>query len=139
VDGHPLEVRLAGATADSVSFAADGVRRRFDVHRVGDTVYVDSPLGHSALRERPRFAEGGSGVEAAGELVAPMPGVVVRLAARAGEDVERGSVVAVLEAMKMEHYVTAPHRGRVAEVRVREGQTVEAGAVLAVIEERRAG
>jgi len=139
VDGRPLEVRHAQATADFAVLEVAGVRRRFEVHHVGDVAYVDSPLGHSALREVDRFPSRATGPEAAGELVAPMPGVVVRLVARAGDEVERGAVVAVLEAMKMEHRVRAPHGGRVAEVRVREGQTVEAGVVLAVIEQRRAG
>jgi biotin carboxyl carrier protein len=59
---------------------------------------------------------------------------VVRLRARAGDEVAAGAVLAILEAMKMEHQVTAPHAGRVAAVLVEEGQAVEAGAVLAVVE-----
>jgi acetyl/propionyl-CoA carboxylase alpha subunit len=139
VDGRPLDVRLLQAAADAVVLEVAGVRRRLEVHQVGDVAYVDSSLGHSALREIARFPSRAAAREAAGELVAPMPGLVVRLSARAGDEVEPGTVVAVLEAMKMEHHVRAPHAGRVAEVRVREGQTIEAGVVLAVIEERRAG
>jgi biotin carboxyl carrier protein len=48
--------------------------------------------------------------------------------------VKRGEVLAILEAMKMEHEVTAPHDGKISEVRVETGQQVEAGAVLVVIE-----
>jgi propionyl-CoA carboxylase alpha chain len=51
-----------------VDLEADGVRRRFQVHRVGDTAYVDSPLGHTELRERPQDPElpGAEGRPAAG-------------------------------------------------------------------------
>jgi acyl-CoA carboxylase subunit alpha len=118
---------------DEIDLVADGIRRRFDVHRVGETVYIDSALGHSVLRSIPRFPSVQSSTTP-GTLLSPMPGVVVRLGAQVGEAVEAGAVVAILEAMKMEHPVTAPRAGRVAELRVREGQTVEAGVVLAVIE-----
>jgi biotin carboxyl carrier protein len=60
--------------------------------------------------------------------------VVVRVGVEPGQQVQAGAVVAVIEAMKMEHPVAAPHPGRVAEVRVRPGQAVDAGYVLAVIE-----
>jgi acetyl/propionyl-CoA carboxylase alpha subunit len=136
---QPIDLSLVEAQAEGVVLEVGGVRRRFEVRRVASTWYVDSPLGHSTLRERERFAEAAGGEQAAGELLAPMPGVVVRLPARAGDSVESGAVVAVLEAMKMEHRVLAPRAGRLAELRVAEGQTVEAGAVLAVIEELRAG
>ena len=54
------------------------IRRTFAVHQAGDVSYVDSALGHSALAEQPRFAEPGPEA-AAGALVAPMPGTVVRI------------------------------------------------------------
>jgi propionyl-CoA carboxylase alpha chain len=62
-----------------------------------------------------------------------MPGTVVRVAAALGDQVREGQVVAVLEAMKMEHRIVAPASGVVAELAVAQGQQVEAGAVLAVI------
>jgi propionyl-CoA carboxylase alpha chain len=61
--------------------------------------------------------------------------MVLRVEVAPGDSVVAGSVVAVLEAMKMEHAVLAGSTGRVAGVMVRPGQQVEAGAVIAVIEE----
>ncbi len=63
-----------------------------------------------------------------------MPGKVIRLAVAAGAEVEAGAVVAVLEAMKMEHELLAPAAGTVAELLVAEGDQVDAGAALAVID-----
>ena len=77
-----------------------------------------------------RAASGGTGGGDA-ELVAPMPGLVVGIHVRAGDDVTAGDRVATLEAMKMEHVVTAPRDGRVEEVGVREGEQVERGRVVA--------
>jgi propionyl-CoA carboxylase alpha chain len=59
---------------------------------------------------------------------------VIRLAVTEGAAVEAGSVVAVLEAMKMEHELLAPAAGTVAAVHVTEGDQVDAGAALAVID-----
>jgi propionyl-CoA carboxylase alpha chain len=59
----------------------------------------------------------------------------VRIGVEAGAEVAAGDVVLVLEAMKMQHTVTAPHDGTVTEVNVEPGAQVAAGEVLAVVEE----
>jgi acetyl-CoA/propionyl-CoA carboxylase biotin carboxyl carrier protein len=68
------------------------------------------------------------------ELVAPMPGQVLAIAAPAGASVATGDTVVILEAMKMEHAVTAPRDGVVREVVVRQGDQVTRGQRLAVVE-----
>ncbi|QDC10150.1 3-methylcrotonyl-CoA carboxylase [Oceanicola sp. D3] len=76
------------------------------------------------------------GAEAAGEgaILAPMPGVVRSLHVRAGETVQAGDRLAVMEAMKMEHVMRAPHDGVVAELAVAAGDQLEAGALIVRIE-----
>jgi pyruvate carboxylase subunit B len=59
-----------------------------------------------------------------------MPGLVVRLLVREGEQVQAGAGLVVLEAMKMENELKAPRAGVVQGIRVAPGQTVEKGAVL---------
>lgn len=68
------------------------------------------------------------------EIKAPMPGLVVRVEAEAGQAVRRGQVLVVLQAMKMENELSAPRDGTVREVRVKPGQAVEHGEVLAVLQ-----
>jgi propionyl-CoA carboxylase alpha chain len=63
-----------------------------------------------------------------------MPGIVVRVLVEAGQRVEAGQELVVLEAMKMEHRICAPDAGLVTEVRVAVGQTVAAGMALVVLE-----
>jgi propionyl-CoA carboxylase alpha chain len=75
-----------------------------------DDVFVDWPGGHAALRRTPRFVDPADAV-ATGSLLAPMPGTVVSVAVASGEQVETGQTVLVLEAMKMQHRVSAPHAG----------------------------
>ena len=101
--------------------------------RYGPDVYVDSARGPVHLVALPRFPEPGSAVEK-GSLVAPMPGNVIRLGAAVGDTVTAGQPLIWLEAMKMEHTITAPADGVLAELNVDTGHQVEVGAVLARVD-----
>ncbi|SFL00315.1 biotin carboxylase N-terminal domain-containing protein [Streptomyces pini] len=142
-------VRALRVAADHVELEIDGVRHRFDVAVYPDgpggrtgpgdaegraRVFVDSPLGAYALTALPRFSDPHARTEP-GSLLAQMPGTVVRVADRlaAGDAVTAGQPLLWLEAMKMEHRVTAPADGVLRELRVTAGQRVEVGAVLAVV------
>jgi biotin carboxyl carrier protein len=59
-----------------------------------------------------------------------MHGVVIRVPVEKGVVVERGTVVCVVEAMKMENEILAPHDGTITEVIVKSGDTVDVGAAL---------
>jgi acetyl/propionyl-CoA carboxylase alpha subunit len=69
-----------------------------------------------------------------GRLIAPMPGVVLSLAVGVGQQVAEGELIAVLEAMKMEHRLEAPFAGTVAELGSEQGAFIDAGALIAAIE-----
>ncbi|HET7280408.1 MAG TPA: biotin carboxylase N-terminal domain-containing protein [Dermatophilaceae bacterium] len=125
-------VRLLAHDADQVCLEVDGVRRAFSVHRYGAQACVDSPLGPVTLTAVDRFPDPSAHV-VPGSLLAPMPGVVVSVAATLGDAVERGAPLLVLEAMKMRHPIAAPVHGVLTELHVRHGQHVEVGAVLAVV------
>jgi propionyl-CoA carboxylase alpha chain len=130
---EPAGVALVAASAEAVTLDVEGVRYEYAVHRApGEKVYVDSALGSVALRAIPRFADP-SDLVAPGSLLAPMPGTVVRVETEPGAAVTEGQTLVVLEAMKMEHRITAPVSGTVTELGVAAGRQVEAGAVLAVI------
>jgi biotin carboxyl carrier protein len=64
----------------------------------------------------------------------PMPGKVVKVLVKAGDEVKAGAPVVVIEAMKMENELRAPRDGKVKDVSAKEGQTVEAGQSLATLE-----
>ncbi len=71
----------------------------------------------------------------AGGLLAPMPGRVISVHVEVGDRVERGQVVAVIEAMKMEHRLVAHQAGTVREVRAHAGAQVARGELLVVVDE----
>ncbi|HVX54789.1 biotin/lipoyl-containing protein, partial [Nocardioides sp.] len=128
------DVTVVAASPDSVTLEVGGVARTFAISIVdGALVDVDSPLGHVALRKLPRFTDPADRV-AAGSLLAPMPGSVVAVHAQVGDVVEEGRPLLVLEAMKMQHTITAPHAGTVTELDVAVGDQVTGGAVLVVVD-----
>ncbi len=143
--GHGPRVRVSDVRVDgdAVSLTLDGrqwtlrVSELPDGHDVsyGDESRrwaVDSPLGSATLMQLPRFPSAAAEV-APGDLDAPMPGTVLRVAVAEGHEVEEGDLVMVLEAMKMEHRVTAPHAGTVESLLVSEGAQVAGGDTLARI------
>jgi propionyl-CoA carboxylase alpha chain len=125
-------VTLVDRTPDEVVLDDGGVRRRFDVRRYSMDVYVDAPMGSRHYRIVDRFADPAHQL-AAGSLLAPMPGAVVRTAVEVGTVVAAGQPIIWLEAMKMQHQIEAPCDGVVTELPVSPGQQVDVGAVLAVV------
>ncbi|MEX1652977.1 biotin carboxylase N-terminal domain-containing protein [Streptomyces pseudovenezuelae] len=124
-------VRVLHADAGRVVLEVDGVQRKFEVSRYGDHVHV----GGVALKSLPRFPDP-TAQHAPGSLLAHMPGTVVRIADGLGEGsaVEAGQPLLWLEAMKMEHKITAPVTGTLAALNAVPGQQVTVGSLLAVVE-----
>ncbi|MFF1255294.1 MULTISPECIES: biotin carboxylase N-terminal domain-containing protein [unclassified Streptomyces] len=125
-------VRVVRATPALVVLEVDGVVRKFDVAAHGEHVYVNGV----ALTALPRLPEPVARQEP-GSLLAPMPGTVVRLAEGLAEGVTvaAGQPLIWLEAMKMEHRVTAPASGTLTALHAAPGRQVEVGALLAVVQE----
>lgn len=131
------DVSLVSCTPHEVVLAdAAGVARTFTVARYGSAfqdIYVDSPAGPVHLVALPRFPDPESAVEQ-GSLLAPMPGNVIRLGAELGDPVTAGQPLIWLEAMKMEHTISAPADGVLTHLNVKPGDQVEVGAILARVE-----
>ena len=103
-------------------WALGAVGERFEVEVVDDRTKQIQAL--TGARRRPT---GG------GTLRAPMPGLVVRIAAEPGQSVEAGTGLVVIEAMKMENELRASQAGVVAAVHVKVGEAVEKGAALVTV------
>lgn len=101
---------------------------RFVVGAIGEQIALSVRDELEAVAEQVTAATRASGVF---ELRAPMPGIVVRALAAAGEHVARGQGLVILEAMKMQNELASELEGRLAELLVEPGQLVETGAVLA--------
>jgi propionyl-CoA carboxylase alpha chain len=132
------DVRVVSAAPDGVTIEVDRISTRVDV-AIGDAsatgvrdVEVDSRMGSLHLRVVPRFIDPAD-VVAQGSLLAPMPGTVIGVPLEEGAEVTAGQTVLVLEAMKMQHTISAPTDGVLTELAVAMGQQVSAGEVLAVV------
>ena len=143
-DGYSAEgvvVRVSTSSTDgvSVTIERDGVATTYACRVTGlpgrETVDVDAPSGHRRLVRVPRFLDPSEQV-ASGSLLAPMPGSVVKVLVEQGQQVAAGDPVLVLEAMKMQHTVSAPTDGVVSRLEVAPGTQVAAGEVMAVVEEQ---
>lgn len=136
-DGQLLEGEFSRQPLDAGSSAVliDGRVYRVSPGAPGEAVVNGSPLqvelsDPRALRSRTTAASAHGRVEVA----ALMPGKVVRLLASAGDSVETGQGLLVVEAMKMQNEVKSPKSGRLVEVRTQPGAAVVAGEVLMVVE-----
>jgi propionyl-CoA carboxylase alpha chain/3-methylcrotonyl-CoA carboxylase alpha subunit len=98
----------------------------------GETVVFDKGEAYSFTQ--PHYGSSSAGAVADGQLLSPMPGRIVSIGAEAGGKVIKGQAIITLEAMKMEHALTAPFDGVLAELSAKAGDQVSEGVVLARIE-----
>jgi propionyl-CoA carboxylase alpha chain len=131
--GEPALARVHAWDARGIDVEIDGRRVRARVTQGGDRLVVHGPRGDVEFAIQPRFTIPGR-TESQGGFVARMPGKVIDLRVRVGDTVTAGQTLVVLEAMKMEHPMSATADGVVTEVRVALGDQVESGAVLLVVE-----
>jgi acetyl/propionyl-CoA carboxylase alpha subunit len=117
-----------------VRAAADGVEANCRVERYGDAVFVDDGLASSAWQVLPRFVDH-TGDAAGHGATTPVPGTITAVQVAAGDTVTAGTVLVVLEAMKMEHRILADTDGVVARVLVEVGQSVDAHALVVELED----
>ncbi|MFF9620066.1 biotin carboxylase N-terminal domain-containing protein [Streptomyces griseosporeus] len=118
-------------TEDRVSVTLDGVRHTF--HRAADWLGRDGDAWHVRDHDPVAASLTRGGHAGADSLTAPMPGTVTVVKVAVGDEVAAGQSLLVVEAMKMEHVISAPHAGTVAELDVTPGSTVAMDQVLAVI------
>jgi biotin carboxyl carrier protein len=138
LDGRDLEVDAVLARPDVLSLRIGNMAYEIKSERVANdlqlwvgsrrfAVEVHDPR---SLRGRARTGDD----HGPRKITAPMPGKVVRVLVREGDEVEPGAGVAVVEAMKMQNEIKSPKKGTVRQILVGEGAAVNAGDVLAIVE-----
>jgi biotin carboxyl carrier protein len=142
VDGRGYELELMRESDQAYLLLDEGTV--FDCRVDGRLKWgasVDVMVGanrHAITLIDPKRLRSSSGAGAHGEgaarIVAPMPGKVVRLLVEAGQEIQVGDGIVVVEAMKMQNEMKSPKQGTVVAVNVEVGTTVNGGDLLAVIE-----
>ena len=132
IEGTPVRMVTIGEEVHRVIARRGPTRGRYSLWLDGFRYEVE------ALDERTRAirALGGAGNEPSGPapLIAPMPGMIVRIAVDVGDTVTAGQGLIVMEAMKMENELRATTAGTVKAILAREGTAVEKGAILLELE-----
>ena len=131
-DGEPVPAR-ARRDRDRLTVSLDGLTMSYVLQHEGGTVWLAADGHVTALREHERSASAAEGSAGNGVVTAPMPGTVTVVQAAVGDEVEAGTPLLVVEAMKMEHVLTAPVAGTVAELGVTAGQTVALDERVALV------
>jgi biotin carboxyl carrier protein len=142
IDGRSYEVEACSSQPGIYLLLADGYvyQCRVDhteAKRESPEVTVGNHAYTITLTDPKRFRgaqSSGSHTNGAAQIVAPMPGKVVRVLVEAGASVEAGDGIIVVEAMKMQNEMKSPKAGKVTTINVAAGATVNAGDVLAVVE-----
>ena len=136
-DGYHYRHASYDAPLTIVARAGSRLRLRFgsrtlaaDVVRDGDELHVFSGGRHRVLKQVDVIAHAGERDSADAGLAAPMPGKIIAVHVGAGDRVDKGAPLLVMEAMKMEHTIVAPADGTVEAVLYRAGEQVVEGAPL---------
>jgi biotin carboxyl carrier protein len=140
VDGRRSELDSLVLPHGAVSVLVEDDSFNVDFEEKGDEVAV--LLRNEVLRfdivdeRRLRMRAAAASFQAEGKqtITAPMPGKIVKVFVKPGDEVAEGQGLVVVEAMKMENELKAPKAGKVTEVLAKEGSTVENGAKLVVVE-----
>lgn len=139
LDGQPLEADVAEIAPHTISILLRGESHEVRVAEQPDgtlklqtglqefTAEVIDPRAWSGRRHGALEAEGRQ------QITAPMPGKVVRLLVNAGDKVEAGQGLLVVEAMKMQNEIRSPKSGTVERLLAKEGQPVNAGDTLCIV------
>jgi biotin carboxyl carrier protein len=138
IDGKPVDADIAEISSGTYSVLIGGQSLEVRVTPGPDALDVSVSGREYSLtvrdpREWRRKHHGAAASEGRQQVVAPMPGKVVRILTKAGEKIEAGQGVVVVEAMKMQNEVRAPKSGIVEKIFVAEGQSVNTGDALATI------
>jgi len=141
VNGEPIDASVVPLNHNGLQLLRNGKRALevFLTAQDDETIQMVMLGGrkvvtHITNRAR-RSSRPGAAAEHGNALVAPMHGLVVDVTAHAGQEVQQGETLAVLESMKMQMQLRAPRAGKVAKVAVTAGSQVEKGAVLVQFEE----
>ncbi|MEX2488520.1 MAG: biotin/lipoyl-containing protein, partial [Pseudomonadales bacterium] len=135
-DDNEYNVAVFDAGKGTAELEIEGRRVSYFVAAQESRWFVHGPAGDIELLERSRFPKLGSQALSGG-MTAPMPGSVIATCVKAGDTVDKGQLLVILEAMKMEHRITAPAAGKITELHVAEGEQVANGALLVVVDEGR--
>ncbi|MGL4317480.1 MAG: geranyl-CoA carboxylase subunit apha [Pseudomonas sp.] len=134
VGEQSVELRLLASDGRWVSLELDGIRQRRAYHLAGERVWLYGHGGNLELTDVTHEPAGGQNAASSGTVKAPMDGAIVEVLVAEGEQVSKGQLLVVLEAMKMEHPLKAGIDGVIRRVQVSQGDQVKNRQLLVEVE-----
>ena len=122
-----------GWSRDSIDIEINGLRYKCNITKDEDLILITHQRGSKVLKVLPRF-QSSSAKTPEGSLVSPMPGKVTEVNVKQGQKVSMGDELVVIEAMKMNHAISADQDGTVDEIFIKVGDQVDLGANLLILE-----
>jgi geranyl-CoA carboxylase alpha subunit len=133
LSARTIDIDIVERRDGSVRFAAMGLQQTARFAIADNVLYLDLNSTTVSVRESALEATSAARRESSGRLVAPMNGAIVAVFAQPGDRVSRGQRIVVLEAMKMQHEISAERDGTVGEILVKPGDQVATRQVLVVL------
>jgi biotin carboxyl carrier protein len=134
VDGTPYQPKVKVVGKGHYKVTLDGKTFEFSIHN-GLVTEGPHPLELEVRRAMPELVrKNAAGRKSDGRVKPPMPGKIVEVKVKEGQDVKEGDVLCVLEAMKMQNDLKSPMTGKITRVHVQDGANVEATTILVEVE-----
>ena len=129
------QIRLLSLSEHVMRFEQEGIRDKLHYAFTPDNeLWLQVGLHHASFEDVLLAPPETGDAAGNGNVLAPMPGAVIRIDVTEGDSVKQGQSLLILEAMKMEHTISAPFHGIVKQVRVRTGQQMKPKELLIVVE-----
>ena len=135
IKGHDYEVDILNYEHDVVELEVNGTHYSVEVQREAKEKPKTPRLVRSAV---PQPSPEESGITKAASpsisIKTPLPGTILKILVKAGDEVKKGDTLLIMEAMKMENNIMAEKAGKVVQVKVKEGDSVLQNDILIVLE-----
>lgn len=136
--GHDYESKVVRRDDDEIVFSVNGQEYKAYLQPskkkqfVKPTPKMNRPV--AVPQAGTKVTAEPTGSKGAGAVKSPMPGLIIKINVRVGDEVKIGQTVAILEAMKMENAIQAPKDGKVSGIQVHEGDSVIEGQDIVIID-----
>lgn len=138
IAGNKFDTQLNKVLGNSLTITINGSRKTYKVHQADQDIFVShGSLGTIKVSEQPRFPEP-EDAALEGGYAAPMPGQIVKVCVKPGDEVKQGDALVVINSMKMENTIEAFEDGTVEEVYVEAEGFIEADTLMLKMKEKEA-
>lgn len=132
INGNPYEVKVLSIKSPVAEVEVNGLKYTVDISDIPELSQITANNSPAKGVSAPVQAAKAAGV-AAHDVIAPLPGKIIKINLAEGSPVNAGDVIMIMEAMKMENQIKASFAGTITKIHVKQGDNVAERALLATI------